>query len=112
MKTIGSGQININKPYNNKEWFTEELTLLAEEKRNAYIKYQNNRTQEESNIHGKVRNRTMGSIRQLKMEYREKFFKDMESDLNRGKKKVWKMLRKGKEPINKEVDDNNVTAEM
>lgn len=46
-KTLGRRRININATRNNKPWFTEEVKLSAEKKRKAYIKYKNNRTQEE-----------------------------------------------------------------
>lgn len=110
-EALGKRRINTNRTKNGKPWFTEEVKILAIEKRNAYIKYRNNKTQKEYNKYKEVRNKTNESIRQLKKSYWEKFSKDMEHDLYGGQKRIWNMLRKRKKPVTEKVQINNITPE-
>lgn len=94
-----------------KPWFNEELKNLTNEKQQAFKKYRNNRTTEEMAAYRIVRNRINTKIRAIKSEYWERFSSEMEHDLYGAQRKIWKLLRKYKKPIDEAVQTTNITPE-
>jgi len=47
MEVVGTRKVNTNGRRNNKPWFTEEVRTLTKEKKEAYIKYRNQTSQQE-----------------------------------------------------------------
>lgn len=111
-EALGTRKININGRKNDKPWFTEEVKELAKEKREAYITYRNNKTPTELDKYKVIRNRVNQAIKELKEQYWENFSISMEHDLYGGQKKVWKMLRKRKRPVNEEVQVATISEEQ
>lgn len=62
IEAVGLRTTDTNKP-KNKPWFMEEVKDLAKEKREAYIKYINNRTSIEYVKYKEIRNRTTNGIK-------------------------------------------------
>ncbi|XP_044749780.1 uncharacterized protein LOC123310377 [Coccinella septempunctata] len=110
-EAIGERTIDTNRK-NNNPWFTPEIKELAKEKKNAYIKYINNRSHEDYEVYRVVRNRTTNAIKELKKRYWEDFSVEMEHDLYGGQRKIWNMLRKRKKPVNEEVVINAIDQEI
>lgn len=109
-EAIGLRTTDTNKP-KNKPWFTQEIKDLAREKREAYIKFINNRTPVEYERYKEIRNRTTNEIK-LKKNYWERFSTEMEHDLYGGQRRVWNMLRNRKRPVNEEVQISAIKPEM
>lgn len=99
----------MNGNNNIKPWFTEEIKTLAKEKKEAYLQYRRNRSQYEHNKYKEVRNRVNNE--KSEKGYWKKFSRDMKHNLYRGQKKIWRMLRNRKKPINEEVQRNTITPE-
>lgn len=87
-ETIGTRRININRKRNPKPWFVEEITILTEEKRKAYLRYRRNQTAAELERYKTIRNRVNNRIKELKKQYWEGFTKSMESDLYSSQRKI------------------------
>lgn len=57
-EAVGIRKVNMNGSNNIKPWFTEEVKTLAKEKRETYLQYKSNRSQEqEHNRYKEIRNR-------------------------------------------------------
>ncbi|KAH1018963.1 hypothetical protein HUJ05_006633 [Dendroctonus ponderosae] len=76
---------------------------LADEKKDGYIRYINNRSSEEDRVYKGERNRPTDAIKQLKRTYWKRFSVEMEHDRYGGEKKIWNMLLKRKKPVIEEV---------
>lgn len=100
-EAIGKRKCSSSGIRSNTPWFKEEIRTLAEEKRNAYLKYRNKTTTYED--YRQIRNKVNKEIRQIKRGYREKFSADMEHDLYGAQKKVWNMLRNRRKHVNESV---------
>ncbi|KAJ4436358.1 hypothetical protein ANN_18990, partial [Periplaneta americana] len=109
-EAIGKRKVNINNRKRfMKPWFNEEVKKLVTEKRQTYVEYKNKvKTHEEYKA---IRNVVNDKIKQIKQNYWEKFSKDMEKDLYGGQKKVWKMLRNRKKPINEYLQIPSISPE-
>lgn len=73
----------------NKSWFTQEVKILAAEKRRAYLQYRSGTTT--CNQYKCVRNRVNAEIQLIKREFWERFSSELEHDLYGGQKRVWNM---------------------
>lgn len=100
-EAIGTRRTNINGKRNPKSWFVEEIKVLAEEKRKAYLLYKSNQMAEELEEYKIIRNRINNRIKELKKQYWEGFTKNMERDLYGSQRKIWNMLRNRKKHVNK-----------
>jgi hypothetical protein len=101
--------ININTERNTKPWFNDDVRRLAEDKKKSYLTYRSNPSNEEYAKYVTVRNRVNSEIKKIKKEYWRRFTKDMEHDLYGAQRKVWKMLREKKKPINEYVQTNKIS---
>lgn len=99
-ESIGIREVKTGGNAKTKPWFTEEIRTLAYEKRKAYIQYRSNQTHENHQHYKRTRNEVNAEIRRLRREYWTQFTKDMEHDLYGSQRKVWKMLKASKQPVN------------
>jgi len=83
-------------PKKSTPWFTPEIKELAQEKRQAYLKYISESSIEQRSEYREVRNRVNARIREIKEGYWESFIADMEHDIYGAHKKVWKLIRRTK----------------
>ncbi|KAH1011130.1 hypothetical protein HUJ04_000562 [Dendroctonus ponderosae] len=84
---------------------------LADEKKDGYIRYINNRSSEEDRVYKGERNRPTDAIKQFKRTYWKRFSVEMEHDRYGGEKKIWNMLLKRKKPVIEEVVINAIDQE-
>ncbi|XP_045466615.1 craniofacial development protein 2-like [Harmonia axyridis] len=111
-EAIGVRRVNLNGRKQTKPWFTNDIKILAKQKKKAFLRYINAKTREAYDEYKLVRNRVNGSIKDLKKEYWEHFSSEMENDLYGGQKKIWKVLRKCKRDINGDIQVNNIRPEQ
>jgi endonuclease/exonuclease/phosphatase family metal-dependent hydrolase len=109
---LGKRKINTNAVNRKTPWFTDEVKQLAEEKRKSYLSYRSSPTTAEYKKYVQVRNRVNSQISRIKKNYWKKFTEDMEKDLYGAQKKVWKMLRNRKKPINELIQTKSITIEQ
>lgn len=111
-ETIGTRRININGKRNPKPWFVEDVKILVEEKRKAYLRYRSNQTAAELEGYKTIRNRVNNRIKELKKQYWEGFTKSMESDLYGSQRKIWNMLRNRKKQVNELIQLPEITKDV
>lgn len=68
-EVLGQRKVNLNETHKNKPWFTPEIKQLSEEKKKAYLEYNNHKTEERYNGYKVIRNRVNGQIKEIKREY-------------------------------------------
>lgn len=108
-EAMGKRKIYKSRKRNTKPWFTIEVKDLAAEKRKAYTQHRNKVITYEQ--YKTVRNRVNTKIQEIKRKYWEKFSTDMEHDMYGGQKKIWKMLRSRKKPVNEYIQISKITTE-
>ena len=110
-ESIGKRNININAKNNAKPWFCQEVKDLAKQKKKSYLKYKSQPTQEHLHEYVAVRNRVNARIKGIKREHWIKFTSDMDHDMYGAQRKVWKMLKNRKKPVNEYVQTRRVDIE-
>ena len=107
-EALGKRTVNVNGPKKSTPWFTPEIKELANEKRKAFQKYNNNPSAEERITYKRIRNRVNSEIRKIKEGYWESFTADMEHDLYGSQKKVWKMIKRSRSEMNEFVTNSKL----
>jgi hypothetical protein len=110
-EAIGKRTVRANNN-NTKPWFNVDVKVLANEKRQSYLKYRSNPKPEERQEYITVRNRVNSEITKIKKEFWMKFTKDMEFDMYGTQRKVWKMLKNKKKPVNEFVQTKKITVQQ
>lgn len=112
-ESIGKRKVNMNGTNNSKKsWFCQEVKELSQQKKKSYLIYRSSPTPEKHSEYTEVRNRINARIKAIKRDYWAKFTSDMDYDLDGAEKKVWKMLKNRKKPINEFVQTKGVTKDV
>lgn len=112
-ESIGKRKVNINGTNNSKKpWFCHEIKELSQQKKKSYLRYRSSPTTEKRVEYTEVRNRINARIKAIKRDYWAKFTSDMDHDLYGAQKKVWKMLKNRKKPVNEFVQTKGVTKDV
>ena len=110
-EAIGKRKINTRATNHTKPWFCQEVKELSELKRKCYLRYKSIQSEEALAEYVQVRNEVNARIKSIKREHWAKFTSDMDYDLYGAQKKVWKMLRNRKKPVNEFVQTKGVPIE-
>jgi hypothetical protein len=110
-ESLGTRTAGINASKKSTPWFTPEVKELAQEKKQAYLKYISEPSIKQRSEYKEVRNRVNGRIREIKEGYWESFTADMEHDMYGAQKKVWKLIRRTKKEVNQLVINNKITID-
>lgn len=110
-ESIGKRKVNVNITYRAKPWFTPEIKKLAEEKRESYLTYRSSPTQEKLTKYVETRNKVNSRIKTIKREHWAKFTSDMDHDIFGAQRKVWKMLKNRKKPVNEFIQTKTIKIE-
>jgi hypothetical protein len=95
-ESLGIRTVGTNTTKKSTPWFTPEIKELAQEKREAYLKYVSEPSIEKRSEYRKVRNRVNARIREIKEGYWESFTADMEYNIYGAQKKSVETNKKHK----------------
>lgn len=111
-ESMGKRKVNINSTNHTKPWFCREIKELAETKKRTYLQYKSNPSNEQHTKYIRIRNEVNSKIKTIKREYWSKFTSDMDYDMYGAQRKVWKMLKNRKKPVNEYVQTKGVPLEQ
>lgn len=107
-EAIGKRMVNINARNNRKPWFCAEVKELSQQKKKSYLAYKSTQTQEMHAEYVATRNRANSRIRSIKKEHWSKFTSDMDHDIYGAQRRVWKMLKNRKKPVNEFIQTKGI----
>lgn len=107
-QALGTRTVKRNNRPNKTPWFKREVKEKCQEKRIAYLRYKNLRTQESHEEYKKTRNKTKTLIRRIKREHWVTFSKRMESDFYGLQKQIWRMIRQQKAEMRELIEINHI----
>lgn len=114
-EAIGTRKTIINKSeckVKSTPWFCEEVRVLAEEKKRAYLIHRSKQTDRSKEEYKEVRNGVNSEIKRIKQQYWEKFSKELEFDFFGLQRQVWKTIRNQKRETREFIESSKISAQQ